>query len=84
MISQAYANSFSMSDKVLAIGVVATGTTMSHMQTLFFPSNHYVLNIFFFLRVIYVQMNLLQLRDHYQEQWAISGEWCGRREQKHL
>lgn len=48
MISQAYANLFSMSDKVLAIGVVATGTTMSHMQTLFFPSNHYVLNIFFF------------------------------------
>lgn len=49
MISQAYDNSFSMSDKVLAIGMVATGRTMSHMQTLFFPSNHYVLNIFFFL-----------------------------------
>lgn len=49
MISQAYANSFSMSDKVLALGMIATSTTVSHMQTLFFLASHYVLSIFFFL-----------------------------------
>lgn len=83
MISQAYANLFSMSDKVLVLGMVATGTTLSHMQIFFFLAN-FCIKYFLFLRVIYVQMSLLQLRDHYQEQWVISGEWYGRQEQKHL
>lgn len=35
MISQAYTNYFNMSDKVLALGMLTTGTAMSHIQTLF-------------------------------------------------
>lgn len=64
--------------------MVATGTTVSHMQTLLFPYQQLLTKYFLFLRVIYVRMSLLQPRDHYQEQWVISGEWCGKPEQKHL
>lgn len=39
---------------------------------------------YFYLRAIYVQMNLLLLKDHYQAQWEISGEWYGKQEQKLL
>lgn len=34
-------------------------------------------------RVTYVQMNLLLLKVHYQEQLGIFGEWFGKPEQKH-
>lgn len=51
MIGQAFANSFSMFEKVLALGMIATGTTMSHMQTLFVLTSNYILNIFFFLGI---------------------------------
>lgn len=84
MTIQAYANLFSTSDKVLALGMADTGTTMSHRQTLLFPCQLLCIKYFLFLRAIYVQTSLLQLRDHYQEQWVISGEWCGRQELKHL
>jgi len=49
MINQTYANLFSMNDKVLALGMVAAGTTRNHVQTSFLLTNHYALNIFFFL-----------------------------------
>lgn len=84
MTIEVYANPLSRSDKILALGMADTGTTMSHIQTLLFPCQPLCIKHFLFLRAIYVQTSLLQLRDHYQEQWVISGEWCGRQELKHL